>query len=261
MVRYHRKKYTRKRSTLSNYKIATRTSAKAQSRQIYALKKRMNTIYRMTKPEIRIQQRNSPAYTLNANTVAGVTFLTTGSTNSFDIVPRLGTVSSSVINSNPINNFARLRGFNLYGHLEYSTLSATAQPITVRLVIVQTRTTRAEALNANDIFSTAGSDSNHFNAVFGPLQLGLARTCRVLSDKRYVLSYQRPAINMRTNLRRLLSFYRDTANFASTSASSGSESESIAKGTIYVFYACYGNGYTDNPATMNFTYKLAFIDN
>lgn len=132
--------------------------------------------------------------------------------------------------------------------------------MTLRVVIVQQRTTRSEAINVEDIFSTFGSLSDHaanyFNAVFGPLQMGLARTCKVLSDKRYVLSYQRPAVNMRTNIKYLTNYYRDTA-----SASSNTGSDSYSKGTIYVFYACYGQGLAENPATMNFSYKLAFIDN
>lgn len=260
MVRYHRKIYRRKRSTLSNYKIATRTSVKAQSRQIYALKKRVSRIYRMTKPEIRIQQRNSSAITLNADSTGNVvSFATTGASTAAAIVPLLGSAVSVVSSATPVNNFARLRSFNLYGNLEYSTLTETVQPVTVRVVIVQSKTTRAENLQYQDIFNsgTTASSTSPFNSVFGPLQYGLARTCNVLSDKRYVLSYQRPSIVMRTNLRRLLSYYRDT-----TGASADIPSDPIAKGSIYVFYAVYGQGLSaDNTATINFTYKLAFFDN
>ena len=257
MVKSTRRRiYKRKRSTLSNYKIATKTSAKAQSKQIYALKRRVNRIYRMNKPEVRIQQRLGSGVALSSNTAGVFQFDSTsglGATSA--IIPYLGSSYSADTGSAPINNFARMRSFNLYGHLEYSTLATTSQPVTVRIVIVQTKTTRAEDLTVDDIFASGTDVSSGFQKVYGPLQLGLSRTCKVLSDKRYILSYQRPSLTIRTNLKYLLNFYRDR-----TSASGGI-SESVAKGTIYVFYACQGLGLATNPALLTNSYKMAFIDN
>lgn len=258
MVKSTRRRiYRRKRSTLSNYKIATKTSAKAQSKQIYALKRRVNRIYRMNKPEVRIQQRLGAGVALtsdNAGVLQFDSYGTLGATSS--IIPYLGGASNADTNSDPINNFARMRSFNLYGHLEYSTLATTSQPVTMRLVIVQTKTTRAQNIGVDDVFASGTGVSSSFQKVYGPLQLGLSRTCKVLSDKRYILSYQRPSVTIRTNLKYLLNYYRDTA-----SDSSSSGSESVAKGTIYIFYACQGSGLAENPALFVNSYKMAFIDN
>lgn len=257
MVKSTRRRiYRRKRSTLSNYKIATKTSAKAQSKQIYALKRRVNRIYRMNKPEVRIQQRLGAGVALSTNTAGVLQFDSTsglGATSA--IIPYLGAVYSADTGNAPINNFARMRTFNLYGHLEYSTLATTSQPVTMRIVIVQTKTTRAEDITVDDIFASGTDVSSSFQKVYGPLQLGLSRTCKVLSDKRYILSYQRPSLTIRTNLKYLLNFYRDRTG------ASGSSSESVAKGTIYIFYACQGSGLAENPALFVSSYKMAFIDN
>lgn len=247
MVRTTRRRiYKRKRSTLSNFKIATRTSAKAQSRQIYALKKRVNRIYRMNKPEVRLQERVATGVTLSSTDPGVVTFPTYSGSSSTGIIPFLGTRTLVEQGNAPVNNFARLRSFNLYGNLEYATLTTTSQPVTLRLVIIQTKNTRAQAFTAADVFSDGANPS--FQRVYGPLQYGLARIGKVLSDKRYILSYQRPSVTIRTNLRYLVNFLRtETA-------------ETIDKGTIYVFYAVTGSGET-NSATLNLSYKLAFIDN
>lgn len=257
MVRvYKRKIYKRKRSALSNYKIATKTSAKAQSKQIYALKKRVNTIYRMNRPEIRVQQRLGSGAAFQTTTSGVFNFDTVaGGTVSSAIIPQLGTVVSADTGSAPINNFARLRSFSFYGMLQYNAMSATSKPVTLRIVIVQTKTTRSDNVTDTDIFSSGTDTNSGFQRVYGPLQVGLSRTCKVLSDKRYVLSYQKPNVTIRTNLKYLLNYYRDQAS------SSGGSSESVAKGTIYVAYAVFGSGLADSPALTVNSYKLAFIDN
>lgn len=260
MVKYHRKRSTRKRSTLSNYRIATKTSAKAQSRQIYALKKRVSRIYRMTKPEIRIQQRVGSGLTITESSTGVFAFNTSQTGSATAITPILnyfGDSSTDTSTSGPINRFARLRSFSLYGQLQYGTITATAKPISVRIVIVQTKMTRDEDITAADIFSSLNDQPSNFQAVYGPLQVGLSRTCKVLSDKRYILSYQRPNVTIRTNLKYLTNYYRDFSNSSSGSTSS----ESVAKGAIYVAYAVTGSGLTDNPGLLVNSYKLAFTDN
>ena len=64
---YFRKRNYRYRvakKPLSNYNIATKTGRKSQAKQIYYLKKRINKIQRLTKPEIVTIQRNSTSFDL-----------------------------------------------------------------------------------------------------------------------------------------------------------------------------------------------------
>lgn len=256
MARRFRKsgaKRTAKRSrAMTNYAIATRTSAKAQSRQIYYLKRRINYIQRRTKPEvITVQQTMQQVTVTTANPqVVQWNTNTTDVTSQFAF-PYLGIINSPMDaspTSNPPNNFARLLSFNLYGNLQYDSLVENSIPLTLRVVILQTRTTRGSNLSSLDVFTSG----NAFNMTYGPLQTGLARTVKVLSDKRYQLSYQRPNITIKTSLKYLLPYYRDTTG------SNGAISESVPKGAIYIFYAAYSQ--TNVSVNLNLMYKLAYTD-
>lgn len=221
---------TSRRRTLSNYRIATRTGAKAQSRQIYALKRRINYIQKRTKPEILITRRTAAPETSSGSleSVTGNIRFAYGSSFGSDFRPQLPeptTESNASVGVVSPNRFARLLSFKLTGSMNYAdTPQITATPYVVRIVILQNRQTRAQALAANDVFLDT-------NPVFNALQSGLARTARVLSDRRYYLSFQRPVISIRTTLKRLTNYYNDT-----TSTTSGS-SEAVPKGCISVCIA------------------------
>lgn len=249
--RYVRRRNVR-RKTLSNYKIATRTSAKSQARQIYALKRRINYIQKRTKPEILICRRTNQAtlsFTANA---LGRSLWSIGAGASNVFVPALGSANGDL---NPTatgsaNNFARLLSFTLYGNFYYTDPpNDQNSPIMLRLVICQNKSTRAEAPDEEDIFARGNASS----AVYGPLQTGLARTLKVLSDRHYTLSYQRPNVAIKTKLKYLLSYYRD-ANASTTTA----VSEPVGKGGIYVFYAVYGATFTN--CSLSLEGKLAYTD-
>lgn len=261
--RKYRKRYSRKRKTLSNYHIATRTSAKAQSRQIYAIKRRINYIQRLTKPEIVIAQHVSnssstgtPSPVIDFSSAAtGVMSLYWNAANGSDnfVNPKL----DNVPNATNDNKFIRLNSFFLGGTLQYSTVSATVRPFALRVVIVQTRATRQSAPDTSDIFSglVSGSLNDRTIAVYGPLQNGLARTVKVLSDKRYILSYQRPNVVLHTSLKRIMNMYYDL----NTDTGSSTSSEPIPKGAIFVFIAWHSFGEAQSVKAALST-KTAFTD-
>lgn len=259
--RYTRRRTTR-RKTLSNYRIATRTSARSQAKQIYALKRRMNVIQRRTKPEIKTIRRNYIAPS-NLNTIRGSYAIMnvyqdnsqgTNTTGPFYLIP-LGTAAADnaldVIN----NNFARQLSFKLTGNLAYSDApQPTAIPFVVRIVVVQTRATRTQSLGPEDVFTAAGSPG-----IFGPLQTGLSRSAKVIADRRFYLSYQRPVVRINMTMKRLLNYYRDTNN------GSGTTNETIPKGSIIVV-ALWNKMSTSTEVanlpeiTWNMNGKLAYTD-
>ena len=252
----YRRRYVRRRAarrkTLSNYRIATRTSSKAQSRQIYALKRRIDVIQRRTKPEIMIHRRIGNAI-LNFTTSASGLFEWSSPPGSVQFAPPLGTQTSDLNTASsvtPSNNFARLLSYTLYGNFYYTDLPNDQNgPVRLRVVICQLRATRGEVLGPSDVFSNGNAGS----AVYGPLQTGLARTLKVLSDRHYTLSFQRPNIAIKTKLKYLLPFYRD-----SNASGSATSSESWAKGGIYVFYSVYGATFTN--CSLSLEGKLAYTD-
>lgn len=264
--RYFRKRYSKRRGkrTLSSYQIATKTNAKAQSRQIYALNRKVNYIQRLTRPETIIQQRL--AYPTQESTTPAISFAASArgvsplwwrnelqSDENLAIIPAL-TVGAGGASK---NRFARLHTCSLYGNLQYNTPTTTVRPFTLRIVVVQTRATRGEAIQAADIFSNVSSvDTSRTVSVFGPLQTGLARTAKVLSDKRYNLSFQRPNVTIQTTLNYLMNYYVDSAN---DDSAAGNTSDSIAKGSIYVFLAWHSLG-EPQDVQLSMSAKLAFTD-
>lgn len=257
----------RKSRKLSNYNIATKTSARAQSKQIYALKKRVNQIYRLTKPETQIQTRSSVSpLSLTGVTAGGYSFVQDSSSNtSYNVVPSVfwaTAPSSTGGTSEPVNNWVRSYSFTLYGNWQYNTVDSANTPLTLRIVILQTKKTRSDSITADDVFTNSDSTAGpRFSAVYGPLQDGITATGRVLSDKRYNLNFQRPNVSIKTALRYLYNFRRDTA-----AATSSGGSEGVPAGSINVFYALYGIGpsgatTTLSTSTLNLMYKLAWSDN
>lgn len=249
-----KRRTTSKRKTLSGYSIATKTSARAQSKQIYALKKRVNQIYRLTKPETQIQVRQATAITQTSSTVNSANFPQSGSSTNAAITPSVffATTGNETTGAEPVNNWVRSHSLSIFGNWQYDTVDSANAPLTLRLVIVQQKKTRQNQLAANDIFQ---GDSS-FTQTFGPLQDGITATCRVLSDKRYNLNFQRPNINIKTSLRYLYNFRRDTSSTLGGTSSDGSPA-----GSIYVFYSIYGS-VTELPTnTLQIGYKLAWSDN
>lgn len=264
--RYARRRTTR-RKTLSNYRIATRTGAKAQSRQIYALKKRINAIQNRTKPEIKIARKTASPITVSSATVMGapVNFLlgSSGAYLPYFSIP-LGATDSDYNNlaaGSTTNRFARQLSYTLFGDISYTNIGPTVEPCTLRVVILQSRATRANFITYGDVFSPAPASQTASSAVYGPLQTGLARTAKVLSDRRYYLSYQRPVVRIKTTLKRLMNYYRDTVSQSEPITAS----EDQPKGAIWVFYSLIFNGleYTAEPTSnvlINFQAKLAYTD-
>ena len=146
MYKYRRyRKRSNYRKGLSSYNIATKTNARAQSKQIYYLNKKINRIQRLTKPEILINERQSGTITQSSNSIP---WKYGGFIKNF-IVPNLGIESTGVNTeylSNTANNFARLQSFVLYGNWQYTAVNSTSVPETLRIVIVQLKTSRDSLL-------------------------------------------------------------------------------------------------------------------
>lgn len=235
--RYRRAGRRSSRRTLSNYRIATRTGAKAQSRQIYALKRRINVIQKRTKPEILITRRTVTPITSEGSiqSVTGIMNFAYGGGSVPTFQPQLPAITTELNGGAGVaspNRFARLLSFKLTGSINYAdTPLTTNTPYVIRIIIIQTRQTRGTLVGANDIFSDT-------NPVFNSLQSGVARTCNILSDRRYYLSYQRPVIAVRTTLRRLTNYYTDSTSASAPSGdSSSTSSEPVPKGVIQIVYA------------------------
>lgn len=246
---YRRRYYRRGKSNLSNYSIATRTNSRSQATQIYALKKRIDNIQRRTKPEIKQLVNNSqitvPTFTAGNNSLLNMQYIA-GITGDGE-----GTGG---------NNFCRNLTYKGYFSANYQTISNDVQPVNFRIVIFQTKATRDSWVNFNDIFTginnatqetTAISNSDAQTAFNSPLKEGCARTVKILSDRKYYLSYQRPQITAKITVNRLLNTYK-------LNESDGSEI--IGKGVIFAFILAYTPSSTVLNYNMDYNQKLAYTD-
>lgn len=70
MPRYYRRRGSRryKRKTLTKSNIYSKTSARSQSRQIYALKRRVSALSRINRPEIKIRDGTVQTFTMSSGT-------------------------------------------------------------------------------------------------------------------------------------------------------------------------------------------------
>ena len=105
----------------------------------------------------------------------------------------------------------RLFTYNIAGVTSGDTIERTDLQRMIaylRIVIIQTKATRSALAPANsDIWSSTvqGSDTttenptalNEYAAVRAPLQYGLSRIAKVLSDKTYMISDTKQAVNIK----------------------------------------------------------------
>lgn len=260
---YRRRRRFRKK-VLRKGNIFSRRSAKSQAKQIYALNKRVTSIYKRTAPEVYTQIRYGTNFDIDANSQNRFQFYTSSSTGqSYYIVPYVQRPAQGSSDgptngySNQSNNFQRLRDIKFYGRVSFSTAIET--PLWVRLVIVQSITTRNENITISDIFTPGPTGADYYISTLGPLQPGLARTCKVLRDKKYRLDSQHPAYNIRFNIKKLANVYYDSVN----SASPSTPSELVPKGAIYMFLSAYSPTSTPETfpkANIQPIYKLVYTD-
>lgn len=242
---------------LSNYNIATKTSAKSQSKQIYSLKKRINWIQRRFKPEIKIQQRGLEVTPLpipadDVGTYFNNIYPVTQHGNT-DIVPDPDNYEQ--------DRFQRLQSFTLYGSIHYEGIKPNSSPVTTRIVIIQAKIASPQIYQPADIFTSMNDTASTFASTMGPLQNGLSRFCNVLYDHKYTISYQRSVCNIRVVLNRLAPCYQD----ANSAQSGGDSDNNNPKGAIYVFYSLHVHdsdpGTSTTPTMHSMFYKLAYTSN
>lgn len=255
-------RYARKgRSGYSMYKLYKSRSSGAQARQIYGLNKKMRAIQRLTKPEIKI----APLVQGSIATSVGGTLV-----NGVRIFGPFGLTNISAQGDTlPLNyaqldgRFARIQNITMKGIYTYTMTNATndLQRLAgfMRVIIIQTKASRATDIAYTDIISTttagtAGGEGENLNAfamIRAPLKFGSSRVIKFLSDKTYMLSDTKQAVNIKTKLKYVRNWYKAPA-------------ETGAKGNVYMFVMLY-NQDTDGEANVsnaefNYVSKCVYTD-
>lgn len=187
MPRRYKRSYKRryKKSRLTKSKIFGKKSAKSQASQIYTLSKRINKVYKMTKPDIdTLTKTLTPSTSLTFSSTSVVNYLLA----SIPIVDN--TLLSSLGSSLDYINIRNIKFQFLY---RYNNLSDTSQPIYIRITFLKLRTGANAFPAASTIFS---EQSDPYIKVRGPLHLGLYDTgTKIVGDYKFMISKSRPNLN------------------------------------------------------------------
>ena len=187
MPRRYKRSYKRryKKSRLTKSKIFSKKSAKSQASQIYTLSKRINKVYKMTKPDIdTLTKTLTPSTSLTFSSTSVVNYLLA----SIPIVDN--TLLSSLGSSLDYINIRNIKFQFLY---RYNNLGDTSQPIYIRITFLKLRTGANAFPAASTIFS---EQSDPYIKVRGPLHLGLYDTgTKIVGDYKFMISKSKPNLN------------------------------------------------------------------
>lgn len=244
-ARYNRSRRIRRTGTarLSRYNTYKNRSSAAQASQIYHLARRINRIQKLNKPEVKLAHFN-----VNDN----LAFTDGIGQNTYRLLQNGTSELSSIIDG----KFARLNSMTFtmsfrYDDPSYVVSSETTQrlpqPIYLRLLFVQFKSSRQSAPEVADLFDTTSG----FTRTRGPLADGAARVCKILSDKKFMISYNRQTINRVLRFNYLRNYYKPV-------------NEPTAKGDVRLFLQVWNPNVTVDDETTNvilsFNVKTAYTD-
>lgn len=192
-----RKAYSRyqRRRTLSNQSIYTRISARAQSRQIVALKNRVNAISRSLRPETLIWNFNSVSDTFSNDSTA-----TTYKMYQVSPVPSA---------TDFVGTDVHLLSLNLNFSIEYSdnyqkvAAEDHQRTCSIRFILLQMKSGRSDEPFISEVLDHSGVGPGYELNTVKPLRDGVTSNFDVVSDWRYAISNERPIILRRLFFRRL----------------------------------------------------------
>lgn len=215
------KGYARRgKSGYSMYKLYKSRSSGSQARQIYGLNKKLKAIQRRTKPEIMIAPLVQGSFLSNTGGTLtnGVRIFSARLTN-LSTIPGSGSTPSNTL-AYTEGRFARIQNITLKGIFTYNngdTINDQQRMLGyLRIVLVQLKVTRETSVD-NDIFSTtiAGTNSSgtsaaltEYSMIRAPLKYGSARAVKFLSDKTYMISDTKQAVNIKTKLKYVRNWYK-----------------------------------------------------
>lgn len=247
-------KYRRGRSTyrrrgritkLSKYNTYRNRSSAAQASQIYSLARRINRIQKLNKPEIKLVHSNqSDTLTFTDQLSQNVyPLLLNGATSFFDVID---------------GKFARLNSLRLTMSYRYEdatlvdisndgkTSQRLPQPVYLRMVFVQFKASRHSDVDYSDLFDT----TTNFTRVRGPLADGSARVVKILSDKKFMINYNRQTINKVIKFKYLRNYYKP-------------QDETYAKGDVRLYIQAWNPNASSDASTnviLTFNVKVAYTD-
>lgn len=204
MARYSRtgyKRYRRRRSALTTRNITSRTSARSQSRQLIALRNRINAVARNSRPEIQLHN------VTDSKTFTNSTFANTN------------TVWKVSLPGNSITGqWLRSRSLNIRGVVEYSDNYATDVAVdhqrtcSFRFIVYARKASGNNVIPISNIIDLENSGAGYELNAIRPLKKGLTSYAKIYYDKTYTISAQTPIHKFNFSLKRLFNLHKETTD-------------------------------------------------
>lgn len=187
MPRYYKRRYKRayKKSRLTKSKIFSKKSAKSQASQIYALKKKIDYVYKSTKPD-------TDTGTASITPSSSLTF--SGSSVVNYILSQINIIDNNTLTNIGTNiDYINIKNIKFQFLYRFNSLSDSTQPIYIRLTFLKLRTATSSLITPTNVFS---NQSDPYIKVRGPLRDGLYDSgYKVVGDYKRMISKDRPNLN------------------------------------------------------------------
>lgn len=259
---FRRRKYTKRSRRLSKSYILTNRSAKAQSRQIASLNRKVNILTKQNRPEI-----------MTRWVALTRTFTNSSLASNYDIyywnpwsTLYTGTGDFATIDG----NFARNKGISVKFNIEYSdswsgnvaSSENHQRTASYRVLIAQVRDSNIGALNTTDLFNRIFNVSSTLSSadanIIQPLKSGVSSYLKILYSKSFGISNQHPIRIHNINLK------RGIINYGLERSGDNVINPNYTRGTVIVAILTGGlhsDADYNSQIVFNTVIKLAFTDN
>lgn len=180
---YRRRKGVRryKRKTLTKTNVYSRTSAKSQARQIYALKRRVSTLSRVTRPELKVKDNSPETFDLHnaAWTNSYVSYTLQWPANGSEVNQRTGAafrIKSLQINLN----------LEYYNNSETGYHAGESAGTPVRIIVIRTvgPVTGSFTTSLDTLLEHSGySNENYTARSVSPFKRGVTQQYKIVADR------------------------------------------------------------------------------
>lgn len=226
----YRRKGRRGNRALSTRRIFSNKGAKAQAKQIYALRRAVNRVKAQCQPEVKIVRTSTANRGLALSSTA-----TPGTTPYSSVSIPLPSPTTGTTDSTRIGNKVRLMNPKFYVGLQYRELNNSAagyynstlnnRGIQVRFIAVQAKVPHSAVPQLTDILQNVNFNSQIDSMMMmrEPFQIGITSRFNILMDKRITVNADSPTKSYRFSIK------------PSTRSVVWEDGQTYAKGAIYLF--------------------------
>lgn len=192
--RFYKKSYKKrgyKKTKFTKLNLYSHKSAKSQAKQIYDLSKKVNSVYKMTKPDI-------DTVTGSINPSANITFTNNSVTNYL-------LASMPIINDTTLNNlgqnldYVNVRNVKFNFLYRFNAEDETTQPLYIRLTFLRLTQGQAAFPAATAIFN---GNADPYIKVRGPLRDGLYDTgYKIVGDYKFKITKDKPNLDFKKSFK------------------------------------------------------------